>query len=134
MNDKKEVSHDVFDLANGVESKTGEHLAIRVEEPIGRIAACLLDETGMGPLPNLAYELWLDDELVISGETDDEGIVSHEDMVDDYYVLKTCDTEYCIGTISEDDEPVHICIVGQDSDKNYDVYPELDGEPDRNLS
>jgi len=114
MNNEKEITIGPFDLTNGVQGKSGEVLKIRIEPSIGRIAVYLLGEDGMAPLPNLAYELWLDDEFVISGETDDKGYLCHENLLDDYYTLKVCNEEYGIGTIGQDDGPSQICIIGQD--------------------
>jgi len=126
MDNEKEIPIDLFDLTNGVQSKTGKVLEIRIERSIGRIAVYLLDESGMAPLPNLAYELWLNDEFVISGTTDDKGYLCHENMLDDYYKLKVCHEEYGIGTIGQDDEPSQICIIGQD-------YPWIDDDEERDI-
>ena len=132
MLDSKRLNVDQIDLAYGIQGKTGEAFTIKIESPIGRIAAILLDETGMGPLPDLAYELWLDDKLIASGKTDADGYLCHCGLKDDYYVLKIGDEDYCVGTIGDDDDPDHICVLGQDCDWTYgDFNPELDGDPNR---
>ena len=127
MKDEKEIFLDLYDLNDGVHSKTGKVIEIKIERSVGRIAAYLLDESGMAPLPNMAYELWLDDELVIEGETDDKGYLCHENMLDDYYKLKVCDEEYGIGTIGQEEEPSQICIIEKDySWIDDEIKPDID--------
>jgi hypothetical protein len=114
INEEKEIILEPYDLTMGLQGKTGEILKITLMPSIGRIAAILLDENGMVPLSHLAYELWLDNEFIISGKTDDKGYLYHYSLLDDYYTLKVCNEEYGIGTIGHDDAPTLVCIIGQD--------------------
>jgi hypothetical protein len=83
------------------------------QPPRGILAGFLTDRDMVDVLTFYPYEIHNQTGKVLEGETDENGYFRHDDLVADYYVLKANGVEYTLPTLSEEDRPYQIRVLGE---------------------
>ncbi len=111
--------------AEGLEVASGRAHRIEVV-PMGTIHVRLMDWAAQEPAANLAYTILNVDGQNLTGETDDDGVLRHEDVTAGYYVLEVEDQRATVFTVPDPEEPEIVRLVLRDP-------PESENEEDRQL-
>lgn len=101
------------EFKNGVYCSTGYYFKITIETPVGSLAGFLFDEEMLKILPEYPYEIFSDGHKLFDGRTDENGYFFHSDLPSDYYELKANGESYIIPTLTEEDSPYQLRILGE---------------------
>jgi hypothetical protein len=93
---------------------------------MGTIHVRLMDWAAQEPVPNMAYTIRDVDGQNLTGETDDDGLLRHDDVTAGYYVLEVEDQWATVFTVPDPDEPEIVRLVLRDP-------PDSENEDDRQL-
>jgi len=106
--------------AEGLEVASGRGHRIEIV-PMGTIYIRLMDWAAQEPAANLAYTIRNVDGQNLTGETDDDGVLRHDDVTAGYYVFEVEDQHATVFTVPDPDEPEVVRLVLRDP-------PEVDDE------
>ncbi len=99
--------------AEGIEVASGRAHRIEIL-PMGTIHVRLMDWAAQEPAAGVAYTIRNVDGGNLTGETDDDGVLRHEDVTAGYYVLEVEDQHATVFTVPDPDEPEIVRLVLRD--------------------
>lgn len=99
--------------SDGLEVASGRAHRIEVV-PMGTIHVRLMDWAAQEPAANLAYTILDVDGQNLTGETDDDGLLRHEDVTAGYYLLEVEDQRATVFTIPDPDDPEIVRLILRD--------------------
>lgn len=102
-----------YEISDGIEVTSGNIVQIIIEIPLGNLAGFLLDEEMLNFLPDYSYEIYQGEEKIFDGQTDENGYFFHSNLPSDYYELKANGESYSIPTLSDEDSPYQLRVLGE---------------------
>ena len=81
------------------------------EEETGTIYAKLMDWAEVSPISNTPYTIFDVDGEELSGTTDSDGVLQHDDVPLGYYILSANDEETTVFTDIEPEEPAIVRLL-----------------------